>query len=32
MAKEKVHSENLSRNELLNGRSLREVYEKYKSL
>lgn len=32
MAKEKVNSENLSRNELLNGKSLREVYEKYKSL
>lgn len=31
-AKEKVTSENLSRKELLEGRSLREVYDKYKSL
>jgi regulator of RNase E activity RraA len=32
MAKEKVHSENLSRIELLKGLSLREVFDKYKSL
>ena len=32
LAKEKVHSENLSRGELLAGKSLREVYDKYKSL
>jgi 4-hydroxy-4-methyl-2-oxoglutarate aldolase len=32
MAKEKVNSENLSRKALLEGRSLREVYDKYKSL
>jgi regulator of RNase E activity RraA len=32
MAKEKVHNENLSRKELLQGLSLREVYDKYKSL
>lgn len=31
-AKEKVHAENLSRNELLAGKSLSEVYEKYKAL
>ena len=31
-AKEKVNSENLSRKELLEGRSLREVYDKYKAL
>lgn len=31
-AKEKVNRENLSRNELLNGKSLREVYNKYKAL
>ncbi len=31
-AQEKVHSENLSRKELLEGRSLREVYDKYKAL
>lgn len=31
-AKEKVESENLSRRELLSGRSLREVYDKYKAL
>jgi len=31
-AKEKVNSENLSRNELLSGKSLREVYDKYKAL
>ena len=31
-AKEKVNKENLSRKELLNGRSLREVYNKYKAL
>jgi hypothetical protein len=28
----KVNSENLSRNELLSGKSLREVYDKYKAL
>ena len=32
MAYEKVQSENLSRKELLEGKSLREVYDKYKSL
>ena len=32
MAKEKMNAENLSRNELLNGKSLREVYDKYKVL
>lgn len=32
LAKEKVHSENLSRKELLEGFTLREVYDKYKSL
>ena len=32
LAKEKVHSEHLSRHELLAGKSLREVYDKYKSL
>lgn len=31
-AKEKVENENHSRRELLSGRSLREVYDKYKSL
>lgn len=31
-AKEKVNKENLSRKELLNGKSLREVYDKYKAL
>jgi regulator of RNase E activity RraA len=31
-AKEKVHKENLSRKELLKGKSLRQVYDKYKSL
>ena len=31
-AKEKVHAENLSRNELLAGKTLREVYDKYKAL
>jgi regulator of RNase E activity RraA len=31
-AKEKVENENHSRIELQNGRSLREVYNKYKSL
>lgn len=31
-AKEKVHKENLSRKELLSGKSLREVYDKYKAL
>jgi regulator of RNase E activity RraA len=31
-AKEKVHAENLSRAELLQGKTLSEVYEKYKSL
>ena len=31
-AKEKVHKENLSRKELLDGKSLREVYDKYKAL
>lgn len=31
-AKEKVNKENLSRNELLNGKSLREVYNKYHAL
>lgn len=31
-AREKVNSENLSRKELLEGRSLREVYDKYKAL
>jgi regulator of RNase E activity RraA len=32
LAGEKVNSENLSRNELLAGRSLREVFDKYKAL
>lgn len=32
MAMEKVNAENLSRNELLEGKSLREVYDKYKAL
>jgi len=32
LAKEKVNNENLSRKELLQGLSLREVYDKYKSL
>jgi regulator of RNase E activity RraA len=31
-ASEKVHAENLSRKELLAGKSLREVYNKYKAL
>ena len=31
-AREKVHSENLTRNELLAGKTLREVYDKYKTL
>jgi 4-hydroxy-4-methyl-2-oxoglutarate aldolase len=31
-AREKVNNENLSRKELLEGRSLREVYDKYKAL
>jgi regulator of RNase E activity RraA len=31
-AREKVNSENLSRYELLSGKSLREVYDKYKAL
>ena len=31
-AEEKVHAENLSREELLNGKTLREVYNKYKVL
>jgi regulator of RNase E activity RraA len=31
-AKEKVHAENLSRSELLQGKTLREVYDKYKAL
>jgi len=31
-AKQKVHHENLSRKELLDGKSLREVYDKYKAL
>ena len=31
-AKDKVNKENLSRNELLSGKSLREVYDKYQSL
>lgn len=31
-ANEKVHKENLSRKELLSGKSLREVYDKYKAL
>lgn len=31
-AKEKVNKENLSRKELLSGKSLREVYDKYKTL
>jgi regulator of RNase E activity RraA len=31
-AREKVHTENLSRSELLAGKSLREVYNKYKAL
>jgi len=31
-AKEKVNNENLSRRELIEGKSLREVYDKYKSL
>ena len=31
-AKEKVNNENLSRKELLEGKLLREVYNKYKSL
>ena len=32
MAKVKMNAENLSRNELLDGKSLREVYDKYKVL
>lgn len=32
LAAEKINSENLSRKELLAGRSLREVYDKYKAL
>lgn len=32
MAQDKVKSENLSRQELINGKSLREVYDKYKAL
>jgi len=32
MANEKVNAENLSRKELLDGKSLREVYDKYKVL
>ncbi len=32
LAKEKVSNENFSRRELMQGKSLREVYEKYKSL
>jgi regulator of RNase E activity RraA len=32
LAQDKVNRENLSRKELLDGRSLREVYDKYKSL
>lgn len=32
LAMEKVNAENLSRNELLQGKSLREVYDKYKAL
>jgi 4-hydroxy-4-methyl-2-oxoglutarate aldolase len=32
MANEKVNKENLSRKELLSGKSLREVYDKYKAL
>jgi 4-hydroxy-4-methyl-2-oxoglutarate aldolase len=31
-AKKKVNNENLSRKELLSGKSLREVYNKYKAL
>ena len=31
-ANEKVHAENLSRNELLTGKTLQEVYNKYKAL
>jgi 4-hydroxy-4-methyl-2-oxoglutarate aldolase len=31
-AKDKVHRENLSRNELQQGKTLREVYDKYKAL
>jgi regulator of RNase E activity RraA len=31
-AREKVNNENLSRRELLEGKSLREVYDKYKTL
>ena len=31
-ASEKVNNENLSRKELLSGKSLREVYDKYKAL
>jgi regulator of RNase E activity RraA len=31
-ANEKVNNENLSRKELLSGKSLREVYDKYKAL
>ncbi|HET6993692.1 MAG TPA: hypothetical protein VFI06_01860, partial [Chitinophagaceae bacterium] len=31
-AQQKVHHEHLSRQELLAGKSLREVYDKYKSL
>jgi regulator of RNase E activity RraA len=31
-AEEKVNKENLSRRELLSGKSLREVYNKYKAL
>lgn len=32
MAKEKVRNENFSRRELLEGKSLREIYDKYRSL
>jgi 4-hydroxy-4-methyl-2-oxoglutarate aldolase len=32
LAREKVNKESLSRNELLEGKSLREVYDKYKTL
>jgi regulator of RNase E activity RraA len=31
-AREKVNSENLTRKELMEGKSLREVYDKYKTL
>jgi 4-hydroxy-4-methyl-2-oxoglutarate aldolase len=31
-AREKVHAENLSRGELLQGKTLREVYDKYQAL